>query len=836
MMYASTSGSVLPIAKSSKTGTTYSKAMQVETGLANLGNTCFMNSSLQLLLHIEPLVNYFRSGQHTADLNRKSPTRGEVANSFFKLIQDIEANSQQKSQGISTASSVSPVELQKAVGNFAPYLMDYSQQDCQEFLRFLLDGLGEDLKRPDKSVSSSPMRGIGSGMKTADSCPSLSPTKSGLAIVDAGTDDCVCASLPVSPTKLSLAEKLRLETLNTRGDPKHQQDTQQHRQDEHQYQNQLQIQRRHTSNNNDEEIDDPNEYITRQNGHRGDTGNHKATTTKSNRRGGSGNQETSSDSSDTDDAGSATNASEVLASESKSVAVADPVPVTTTTAVPTPLDCAAQADKSWQDYVRKNDSIITDIFAGQLQSTVECLFCNHKSYTFDPFLDLSVPVPSASKRIDHTTGLEKGMSMLHNTARSVSTYVSNATTRITPWRIRAQPPSVPLDPSAYPIKTPSVGSKDAGGSADFIAGSVSGGPSASKCTLDDCLKQFTAEEMLDHENMYLCEKCNQRRKCSKTLKIVRYPKVLVIHLNRFRYSAYSREKVHTDVKFPTKGLNINPFMQGSEAIAVSAVPDAGPSSAQVQSTLVDPLSATCSISARDEDPATSPAVDNDPRSAPLPNGASSVAPANALPAINASVDNCDTVSSTSVSTDAGNAAQSKASSAVLYDLAGISHHSGSMSGGHYIAHINIATTANSNNNNSASVGGVEECSYKSDTSIVDGNGLGTNRAEGAGTSGNNGLPASKWMCFNDARVSTVSSSAIGGPTAYVLFYNLREPASTAVNSTESAPESVPGSLSRVHAGDAPGACTLDAISDPDLPSVLSPILVSSQAEAEDPAQ
>lgn len=44
------------------------------------------------------------------------------------------------------------------VGVFAPYLMDYQQQDSQEFLRFLLDGMSEDLCRrhalPPKKKSS----------------------------------------------------------------------------------------------------------------------------------------------------------------------------------------------------------------------------------------------------------------------------------------------------------------------------------------------------------------------------------------------------------------------------------------------------------------------------------------------------------------------------------------------------------------------------------------------------------------------------------------------------------------------------------------------------------
>ncbi|RYG92516.1 hypothetical protein EON65_59055, partial [archaeon] len=33
------------------------------------------------------------------------------------------------------------------VSAYAPYLMDYQQQDSQEFLRFLLDGMCEDLCR-----------------------------------------------------------------------------------------------------------------------------------------------------------------------------------------------------------------------------------------------------------------------------------------------------------------------------------------------------------------------------------------------------------------------------------------------------------------------------------------------------------------------------------------------------------------------------------------------------------------------------------------------------------------------------------------------------------------
>ena len=36
-----------------------------------------------------------------------------------------------------------------------------------------------------------------------------------------------------------------------------------------------------------------------------------------------------------------------------------------------------------------------------------------------------------------------------------------------------------------------------------------------------------AEEVLDGDNMYTCEKCKQKRKCVKKLTIFKYPRILV---------------------------------------------------------------------------------------------------------------------------------------------------------------------------------------------------------------------------------------------------------------------------------------------------------------------
>ncbi|TPX51593.1 hypothetical protein SeLEV6574_g00210 [Synchytrium endobioticum] len=112
-------------------------------GLNNLGNTCFMNSALQCLSNASPLTLYFASGRWGRELNRDNPLGkgGEVAEAYADVISHIWQAADPR------PTSFAPRDFKGAIGKASSQFLGYSQQDSQELLGFLLDGLHEDLNR-----------------------------------------------------------------------------------------------------------------------------------------------------------------------------------------------------------------------------------------------------------------------------------------------------------------------------------------------------------------------------------------------------------------------------------------------------------------------------------------------------------------------------------------------------------------------------------------------------------------------------------------------------------------------------------------------------------------
>ncbi len=57
--------------------------------------------------------------------------------------------------------------------------------------------------------------------------------------------------------------------------------------------------------------------------------------------------------------------------------------------------------KSWENHLKRNQSIIVDLLHGQYKSKITCPTCNRISITFDPFNSVSLPIPAKlEKEID----------------------------------------------------------------------------------------------------------------------------------------------------------------------------------------------------------------------------------------------------------------------------------------------------------------------------------------------------------------------------------------------------------------------------------------------------
>eukprot|EP00546_Thalassionema_frauenfeldii_P016376 CAMPEP_0178897834 /NCGR_PEP_ID=MMETSP0786-20121207/1981_1 /TAXON_ID=186022 /ORGANISM="Thalassionema frauenfeldii, Strain CCMP 1798" /LENGTH=1757 /DNA_ID=CAMNT_0020568457 /DNA_START=61 /DNA_END=5334 /DNA_ORIENTATION=+ len=130
-------------------------------GLYNMGNTCYLNSSIQCLGHTPIFRDYFISKAYLNDINTTNPLghKGLLAqvsavlfNSMWKRFNQGQSMPSKRitapgSYAPVSAPALTPKTFKDSLGKFNEHFAGNEQHDAQELLAFMLGGLSEDLNR-----------------------------------------------------------------------------------------------------------------------------------------------------------------------------------------------------------------------------------------------------------------------------------------------------------------------------------------------------------------------------------------------------------------------------------------------------------------------------------------------------------------------------------------------------------------------------------------------------------------------------------------------------------------------------------------------------------------
>ena len=107
-------------------------------GGKNLGNTCFMNSSIACISNCLELTYYFLSGDYKKDINKENKLGmgGRLAKSWEALLHQY---------WVEKTRVGNPAEFKKTLGDKVKMFRGFGQQDSNEFMNFFIDYLNEDL-------------------------------------------------------------------------------------------------------------------------------------------------------------------------------------------------------------------------------------------------------------------------------------------------------------------------------------------------------------------------------------------------------------------------------------------------------------------------------------------------------------------------------------------------------------------------------------------------------------------------------------------------------------------------------------------------------------------
>ncbi|CAF1163178.1 unnamed protein product [Rotaria sordida] len=227
-------------------------------------------------------------------------------------------------------------------------------------------------------------------------------------------------------------------------------------------------------------------------------------------------------------------------------------------------------DKELKEKNQNNgNTIIKNLFFGEIKSTITCAACNKEESIKTPISFLSIPLDRQERRFWITYIPKMGKTEEDLLEVPISSQVGHIVQKFVEYR---QKPELfnyifPMLPDGeLDFQTPiSHLSQD---EIIFVeqeerSNNILPKPlkiPTKKSTLEGCLQQFFSIEELQDEWTCHQQTCKKKTKAAKQLELSIPSPVLIIQFKRFSHENGLHQKIETFVDYPIKGLNLNKFL------------------------------------------------------------------------------------------------------------------------------------------------------------------------------------------------------------------------------------------------------------------------------------